>query len=140
MTELQDEVVTEFRANDGVVTEALGGHFKNVHLLLLHHTGRRTGNRYVTPLLYVEDGGRYVLLGSHGGNQKEPLWVANASEMSEVVIEVGKRTMSATPTVLRVGHEWDRLYAACIAYWPDVLEYQRKTDRKFPLVILSPLT
>ncbi|MET0899037.1 MAG: nitroreductase/quinone reductase family protein [Mycobacterium sp.] len=138
MTVLQDEVITEFRANAGVVTEALGGHFKNVHLLLLHHTGRRSGNEYVTPLLYVEDGDRYVLLGSHGGNQKEPLWVANVTNMSEVVIEVGKRTVRAAPEVLRVGQEWDRLYAACVAYWPDVLEYQKQTDRKFPLVILTP--
>ena len=51
MTELDDHVITEFRANAGVVLDAMGGHFKNVHLLLLHHTGRRTGQLYVTPLL-----------------------------------------------------------------------------------------
>ena len=43
MTELDDQVVTEFRANAGVVVDAMGGHFKNVHLLLLHNTGRRSG-------------------------------------------------------------------------------------------------
>ena len=43
MTELDDQVITEFRANAGVVLDAMGGHFKNVHLLLLHHTGRRSG-------------------------------------------------------------------------------------------------
>ena len=140
MTELQDEVVAEFRATAGVVTAAMGGHFKNVHLLLLHHTGRRSGNEYVTPLLYVEDGHRFVLLGSYGGNQKEPAWVANVAEMSEVVIEVGDRTVRVTPAVLRAGQEWDRLYAATVAYWPDVLEYQKKTDRKFPLIVLNPVT
>jgi hypothetical protein len=60
--------------------------------------------------------------------------------MSEVVIEVGRHTVRAVPEVLRVGEEWDRLYAACVAYWPDVVEYQKQTDRKFPLVILKPAT
>jgi hypothetical protein len=72
MTVLQDEVITEFRANAGVVTEALGGHFRNVHLLLLHHTGRRAGNEYVTPLLYVEDGDRTSCWGRTVEIKKSP--------------------------------------------------------------------
>ena len=47
MTELDDQVITEFRANAGVVLDAMGGHFKNIHLLLLHNTGRRSGQQYV---------------------------------------------------------------------------------------------
>lgn len=76
MTELDDQVVAEFRANAGVVLDAMGGHFSSIHLLLLHNTGWRTGKQYVTPLLYVEDGDRYVLIGSNGGAEKEPAWVA----------------------------------------------------------------
>ena len=89
MTELDDQVVAEFRANGGVVLDAMGGHFSNIHLLLLHNTGRRSGRLYVTPLLYVEDGDRYVLIGSNGGAQKEPTWVANVAAMPEVIVEVG---------------------------------------------------
>jgi hypothetical protein len=51
MTELDDQVVAEFRANAGVVVDAMGGHVKNIHLLLLYNTGRRSGQQYVTPLL-----------------------------------------------------------------------------------------
>ena len=91
MTELDDQVITEFRANAGVVLDAMGGHFKNVHLLLLHHTGRRSGQLYVTPLLYVEDGDRYVLIGSNGGAEKEPAWVANVAAMPDVAIDVASR-------------------------------------------------
>jgi deazaflavin-dependent oxidoreductase (nitroreductase family) len=93
MTKLDDQVIAEFRANAGVVTDAMGGHFKDVHLLVLHHTGRNSGTRYVTPLLYVEDGDRYILVGSNGGNAKEPAWVANVAAMTEVLIEVGERRL-----------------------------------------------
>jgi deazaflavin-dependent oxidoreductase (nitroreductase family) len=127
MTELDDQVVTEFRANAGVVLDAMGGHFKNVHLLLLHHTGRRSGQQYLTSLLFVEDGDRYVLIGSNGGAEKEPAWVVNVAAMPEVVIEVGGRTLTAKPKILREGPEWDRLRAAAVAYWPDILEYQIHT-------------
>ena len=139
MTELDDQVITEFRANAGVVVDAMGGHFKNVHLLLLHNTGRRSGMLYVTPLLYVEDGDSYVLIGSNGGAEKEPAWVANVAAMAEVVIEVGERTLTVKPTILREGPEWDRLHAAAVAYWPDILEYQTHTTRTFPFIVLDPI-
>ena len=138
MTELNDQVVAEFRANAGVVVDAMAGHFKNIHLLLLHNIGRRSGQQYVTPLLYVEDGDRYVLVGSNGGDEKEPAWVANVAAVPEVVIEVGERTLSAKPTILREGTEWDRLHAAAVAYWPDILQYQTHTTRTFPLIVLDP--
>jgi deazaflavin-dependent oxidoreductase (nitroreductase family) len=137
VTELDDQVVAEFRANTGVVSDAMGGHFKDIHLLLLHHTGRRSGRRYVTPLLYVEDGDRYVLIGSNGGAEKEPAWVANVAAMAEVVVEVGGRTQTAKPTILRQGPAWDRLHATAVAYWPDILEYQTHTSRTFPLIVLD---
>ena len=116
MTELNDQVVAEFRVNAGVVVDAMGGHFKTVHLLLLHNTGRRSGRLYVTPLLYVEDGDGYVLIGSNGGAEKEPAWVGNVAAMPEVVIEVGEQTLTAKPTILREGPEWDRLRAR--RRWP----------------------
>ena len=139
MTELDDQVVAEFRTNAGVVLDAMGGHFSNIHLFLLHHTGRRSGRLYVTPLLYVEDGGRYVLIGSNGGAEKEPAWVANVAAMPEVVIEVGEQTLTVTPTIVRSGPEWDRLHAAAVAYWPDILEYPTHTNRTFPLIVMDPV-
>jgi deazaflavin-dependent oxidoreductase (nitroreductase family) len=139
MNELNDQVVAEFRANAGVVLDAMGGHFKNIHLLLLHNTGRRSGQQYLTPLLYVKDGDNYVLVGSNGGAAKDPAWVANVAAMAEVVIEVGERTLTAKATILRDGPEWDRLHAAAAAYWPDILEYQTHTTRTFPLIVLDPV-
>jgi hypothetical protein len=55
--------------------------------------------------------------------------VANVAAMTEVQIEIGEQTISAKPTVLREGAEWDRLHAATVAYWPDFLDYQTHTTR-----------
>ena len=140
MNELNAKVVAEFRANAGRVVNAMGGHFKDMHLLLLHTVGRHSGNKYVTPLLYVEDGDAYVLVGSNGGAAKEPEWVANVVAMSEVVVEVGDKKMTTKPTVLRHGPEWDRLHSALAEYWPELLSYQMLTTRPFPLIVLEALT
>jgi hypothetical protein len=60
MSELNDQVIAEFRANGGVVRDALGGFFKDIHLLLLHHVGRRSGQEHVTPIIVC---GRRLPLG-----------------------------------------------------------------------------
>jgi len=139
MSEINDQVIAEFRANGGVVRNALGGFFKDIHLLLLHHVGRCSGQEYVTPLLYVDDGSSLVLVGSNGGAEQEPLWFANVKAMLEVTIEVGERTLKATPTVLREGPERDRLYALAVDYWPDMLQYETKAAfRQFPVIRLDP--
>src|SRR5262245_33910341 len=139
MSEFNDQVIAEFRANGGVVRDALGGFFKAIHLLLLHHVGRRSGQEHVTPLLYVDDGSSVVLVGSNGGAEREPLWVANVEAMLEVTIEVGERTLKAQPTVLREGPERDRLYARAVDYWPDMLQYETKAvGRQFPVIRLNP--
>ncbi|MFI7609315.1 nitroreductase/quinone reductase family protein [Micromonospora sp. NPDC049366] len=139
MSEGNDAVIAEFRANRGVVTEAMGGHFKNTTLALVHHVGRRTGQERVQPLLCMQNGDNYVLAGSNGGATNEPLWVANLESMPETTIEVGERTLKVKPTVLRSGAERDRLYAAFVAFWPDMLEYETNTDRPFPVVVLEPV-
>lgn len=143
MSELNDLVINEFRANRGVVTEAMGGHFKSVHLLLLHNTGRRSGQELINPLLYIEDGDAFVLSGSNGGAEREPLWVANVEAMAEagaeVTIEVGERTLLTRVTVLREGAERDRLYRAMTEYWPDMLQYETNTSRTFAMIRLDPI-
>jgi deazaflavin-dependent oxidoreductase (nitroreductase family) len=139
MNELNAEVAAEFRANGGRVVAAIGGHFKDVHLLLLHTKGRRSDQEYVTPLLYIEDGDAYVVVGSNGGADEEPCWVANAAAMSEVIVEVGGRQVTTKPTVLRHGPEWDRLHSALAAYWPELRCYQILTARTFPLIVLEAI-
>jgi deazaflavin-dependent oxidoreductase (nitroreductase family) len=138
MSDVNDQVITEFRANAGDVQEAMGGHFKNVELLLLHDVGRKSGREFVHPLLYLAHEDSYLLVGSAGGAPEEPAWVGNLAAMQEVTIEVGGRTLTATPAVLREGPERDRLYAALVDYWPDLREYETHTTRTFPVVRLDP--
>jgi deazaflavin-dependent oxidoreductase (nitroreductase family) len=140
MSDLNDSVIAEFRANGGVVTEAMGGHFKDSTVALLHHVGRRSGRTYVQPVLCTAYGDTYVLAGSNGGAPAEPFWVANLEAMSETTLELGTRIFRVKATVLRDGEVRDRLYAAFAAFWPDVLEYEKNTDRSFPVIQLEPIS
>ena len=135
MSDFNSPIIAEFRANGGGV----GGHFEGKHLLVLHAVGRRTGQERLYPLVYTTDGDSLLICGSMGGAPQEPLWVANVEAMSEATVELGDRTLTVTPTVLREGPERDRLYALLVAYWPDFLQYEEKTTRVFPVIRLDPV-
>jgi deazaflavin-dependent oxidoreductase (nitroreductase family) len=135
MNDFNTQIVDEFRANHGIV----GGHFEGKRLAILHIVGRKTGTERLYPLVHTTDGDAMVVVGSMGGAPKDPLWVANIEEMSEVTVEVGDDTVKTKPTVLRDGPERDRLYAKMVDYWPDFTEYEKKTDRTFPLIRLDPI-
>jgi deazaflavin-dependent oxidoreductase (nitroreductase family) len=135
MASWNDAVIETYRTNDGVV----GGHFEGKNLILLHTTGRQTGNAYVNPLVAARDGDAYVVCGSQGGAPTDPLWVGNlAAASGPATIEVGANTVKADYTVVRAGDaEWERLYGIWRAYWPEAAEYETRTDRKFPVVRLT---
>jgi len=135
MSSFNDQIIAEFRASAGVV----GGHFDGKHLLLLHTIGRRTGRERVIPLVYTTVGDSYVVAGSQGGAEKDPLWVANVEAMPEITIELGTGTLTAKPTVVREGAERERLYSALVEYWPDFLVYETRTTRQFPVIRLDPV-
>jgi deazaflavin-dependent oxidoreductase (nitroreductase family) len=134
-----DDVIAEFRANSGAVTQAMGGALAGLELLLLHHRGRHSGNKYVAPLAYMAYEDDYLLLGSFGGAQTEPHWVQNVEGATELHVEVGSRVRTMTPTVLRTGQQRDRLYQAAREHWPFVLDYEKQTPRPFPVIRLAPL-
>jgi deazaflavin-dependent oxidoreductase (nitroreductase family) len=134
MASWNDTVIETFRANDGVV----GGHWEGKTLILLHSVGRRSGKEYVNPLVAAPDGDGYVICGSLGGAPTDPQWVANLEAASgPVTIELGTDTLKADHTVVRPGDaEWERLYGIWREYWPDAAEYEKKTDRRFPVARL----
>jgi deazaflavin-dependent oxidoreductase (nitroreductase family) len=137
MATMNDQIIETFRANAGVV----GGHFEGKRLVLLHHVGRRSGEERVTPLVGASDGDGYLICGSLGGADEDPLWVANVEAGSgETTIEVGDRILQAKTTVVRsTSPEWERLYGIWKAYWPDAAQYETRTSRKFPIVRLDPV-
>ncbi len=112
MTNPNDDVIAEFRANSGTVTQAMGGALAGLDLALLHHPGRSSGTAYITPVAYMAYGDSYLLLGSFAGAATEPQWVRNVESTPEITVEMGTRTTTMTPTVLRDGPQRDRLYEA----------------------------
>lgn len=135
MNDFNAQIIDEFRANQGVV----GGHFDGKRLAILHIVGRKSGTERLYPLVCTTDGDALLVCGSMGGAPTDPVWVANVEAMSELTVEVGTDTITTKPTVLREGPERDRLYALLVDYWPDFLEYEKKTDRVFPVIRLDPV-
>jgi len=134
MASFNDSIIDDFRAKDGV----LGGHWEGKTVLLLHHVGRRSGKEFVAPAVAAPDGDAYIICGSQGGAPDDPQWIANLEAADgPVTIELGAATLTADYEVVRpTDPRWPELYGIWRAYWPDAAEYEKKTDRKFPVIRL----
>ncbi len=106
-------------------------------VLLLTTIGRKSGEKRTAPLLYLEDGQRVIVVGSQGGMAKDPLWVRNIDANPDVEIEIGpnRRAMRA-----RRGspEEKARYWPDLCRMYPDYADYQARTVREIPVVILEP--
>ncbi|NBE99557.1 nitroreductase family deazaflavin-dependent oxidoreductase [Nonomuraea sp. KC401] len=131
MNDFNKQVIEEFRANEGRV----GGMFEKAHLLLLTTTGARSGKRSTSPLMYMPDGDRQVVIGSAGGGDKHPAWYHNVRAHPKVTVEVGSETFEAEAVAIE-GEERDQLYARMVAQAPQFAEYEDKTTRRIPVVAL----
>ena len=132
MSDWNDQVIEEFRANEGKV----GGFFKNATLLLLHTAGAKSGLERVSPLMYIEDDGRYVIIASAAGAQNHPDWYYNVLANPEVGVEMGTEAFKAQATVTEEPQRTD-LYATVSARYPNFIEYQEKADRVIPVITLE---
>jgi deazaflavin-dependent oxidoreductase (nitroreductase family) len=128
-----DQTIAEFRANHGKV----GGSFKGAPLLLIHHTGARTGKLRVNPAMYLKDGDRYLDFASKGGAPTNPDWYHNLKAHPDIEIEVGDDVIKVRAVELK-GEEQDRLYAKQALLYPRFGDYQRKTRRVIPVIALTP--
>ncbi len=126
-------IIEDFRANEGRV----GGPFEGGTLLLLHHVGARTGTPRVNPLMYNRDGDRYVVFASKAGAPTNPDWYHNLKANPNTTVEVGTDTIDVVASEA-TGDERDRLYNAQAELRPQFAEYQSKTDRVIPVVVLTP--
>lgn len=126
------QVIAEFRANKGVV----GGPFKGANMVLLTSKGAKSGEWRTTPLVYLPDGDRVVIIASKGGAPAHPSWYHNLVANPTATIEVGEEKYEATATEAK-GTERDDLYARMAAKMSAFAEYQQKTTRKIPVVVLT---
>jgi deazaflavin-dependent oxidoreductase (nitroreductase family) len=132
-TDFNARIIDEFRANEGRV----GGRFEGTPLLLLSHTGARSGTRRVNPLAYQSDGERYVVFASKGGAPTNPDWYHNLRAHPNVTIEVGTDTIDVLASEA-TGEERERLFRAQAERLPQFGGYQRRTGRAIPVIVLTP--
>ena len=137
MSELQDfnqRVIREFRANQGQVS----GQLANMPVLLLTMTGARSGRTLTTPLVYTTDGDRLVVIASFAGAPKHPAWYHNLIAHPEATVEVGSERFRVQAAVT-AGEERQRLFDRQAAQMPIFVEYQQKTSRQIPVLVLTRL-
>jgi deazaflavin-dependent oxidoreductase (nitroreductase family) len=127
------QIIDEFHANAGRV----GGMFEGTPLLLLHHVGAKSGRSRTNPLAYYQDDGRYVIFASKGGAPSNPDWYHNLLAEPNVSIEVGTETMDVVATEAS-GEERERLFRAQAERIPQFAEYEQKTNRVIPVIVLTP--
>src|SRR5262245_3346603 len=123
-----------YRASGGRLAGRFWG---GAPVLLLTTVGRKSGARRTAPLLYLEDGDRYVVVASKGGMSHHPSWFKNLEANPEVEVEVGSRTMAMTArqaTQVEKAALWPRLVAMYRSYD----DYQARTTRDIPVVLLTP--
>ena len=122
-----------YRATGGRVA----GRVMGSPVLLLTTTGRKTGRRRTSPLLYLEDGENMVVVASNGGAPKHPAWWLNLEANPEATVEVGSRKLRVRAEKAR-GEERRCLWARLVEMYPAYEDYQRRTTREIPVVILRP--
>lgn len=114
-----------------------GGGPAQTPCLILKTLGRSTGEPKLLPLIYGEDGGRFVIVASKGGAPKHPAWYLNLEAEPEVAFQViDKKYKGVAHTVQ--GAERERLFAKMAKIFPPYTAYQARTDREIPVVVLEP--
>jgi deazaflavin-dependent oxidoreductase (nitroreductase family) len=115
----------------------IGGRMGRAPVLLLHHVGRRSGKRRITPVLFLADGARLVIVGSKGGATRHPAWFHNLMASPLTRVEVGRRRIHVRAREASEAERadyWPRL----VGIYPSYSVYQRRTDRLLPVVVLEP--
>jgi deazaflavin-dependent oxidoreductase (nitroreductase family) len=130
-------VITEFRANEGLV----GGPFQGATMILVHHVGRTSGKQYTTPLVYLPgEGGddSLYIFASKGGAPTNPDWYGNLIAAGEATVEVGTSTFVVTITEV-AGDERDRIFAEQVKRMPGFGDYAKQTEgiRTIPVLRLT---
>jgi deazaflavin-dependent oxidoreductase (nitroreductase family) len=123
-------IIKEFRENGGVVAQL------PFPVMLLTTTGARTGKRTTTPVGFGVDGDRVYVVGSKAGGSSHAAWFHNLRANPSVTVELGGESYQAQ-AVITAGADRDRLYGLIAAKVPAFAEYEKNTDRTFPVVVLE---
>jgi deazaflavin-dependent oxidoreductase (nitroreductase family) len=127
------QIIEEFRANGGEVAAFAGS-----RLLLLTHTGARTGRTYTSPMAYLPDRDRLVVFATNGGRPANPGWYHNLVAHPQAMVEVGRESFPVVATLLD-GDERERVWAAQVAVAPYFADFRSIAGRTIPVVALVPV-
>jgi deazaflavin-dependent oxidoreductase (nitroreductase family) len=130
--EYNRKLIEEFRAN----RNKTDGPFAGRPLLLLSTTGAKSGQSRTSPMMYVKDGDRLLVIASNIGAPKHPSWYHNLVAHPDVTVEVGAETYEATANVTK-GAERQRVWNMILEGYPFFAEHQAKTTREIPVVALE---
>lgn len=133
MSDFNAAIIAEFRDNDGVV----GGPFEGASLLILHTTGRRSGQDREIPLVYQDLGESVAIFASKAGAPTNPDWFHNLVADPNVTAEIGTGTRSFVARVAE-GEERTEIWERQKANAPGFAEYEAATTRLIPVVVLDP--
>ncbi len=132
------QIIDEFRANGGHV----GGNFEDAPMLILHSTGAKTGQERLAPMMYQAVDGGYAVFASKAGAPDNPDWyhnlVANPDASIEIAGGSGVDRLAVTAEVLQ-GDARDVIWEVQKERYPGFAEYEEKTDRVIPVVLLRPV-
>ncbi len=109
-----------------------------VQSLLLTTTGRKSGEKFIFPLFYGRAGNSYFVIASKGGAPQHPGWYRNILANADVEVQVGTAKMRARARTAS-GNERTALWEKALDVWPPFADYQRKTEREIPVVVLDPI-
>jgi deazaflavin-dependent oxidoreductase (nitroreductase family) len=109
-------------------------------VIIVTHTGNKTGALRKTPLMRVKDGRGYVLVGSQGGAPKDPVWVHNLRSNAQVEIRDETVVQPMRVREVKDDAERSRLWQLCVAAFPPYAEYQKRTERQIPVFVAEPLS
>jgi deazaflavin-dependent oxidoreductase (nitroreductase family) len=115
----------------------IGGTLQGLAVLLLNTTGRKSGQPRTNALMYLPNGASYVVIASFVGEPRHPAWLLNLRASPDAEIQV-RSTRIPVRAREAAGAERERLWSEVVSRVPDYAEYQSRTDRKIPVVILEP--
>ncbi len=107
--------------------------------MLLTTAGRKTGKQRTIPLVYVEDKGRFIIAAAYAGSDRNPTWWLNLQHSKEGVVQVMRRKVRVRAELAKP-EEREDLWRRLVAMYPYFTEYQERTTRQIPVVVLTPVT
>jgi deazaflavin-dependent oxidoreductase (nitroreductase family) len=132
MNDFNRQIIDEFRASNGKVS----GQFEGAPLLLLHSIGAKSGAERVNPVAYQPVGDAWAIFASKAGAPTNPDWYHNVVAHPDTTVEVGGETVPVRARVAE-GEERESIWAAQKELMPGFADYETKTDRVIPVVVLE---